>query len=197
MTKKKGYIMSEQKITERLPKKEFLALLKKSIANRKFMSNFFEREYKELLRKWDGKVLNARFVNALENELKVCAPTMYVRSRWTTCDQYTKYAGKPCMELVICCRDEITEVSVLYTHIVCKYDDNFNARINADASFEEERTIAWKDNFDKYTDEQEGIFANYNKYLKVAQTLADAATAYNDLPHAFRINMDKSYFRIS
>ena len=99
--------MSEKKIIEFLQKKEFLGLLEKSIVNRRFISNFFEKEYKELLKKWDGKVLNARFVNALDKELKVCAPNMYVRSKWTICDQYTKFAGEPCMELVIGCRDEI------------------------------------------------------------------------------------------
>lgn len=178
-------------------KTEFIATLKNEISNRETLREFYNTVFQELLKKFDGKVYNKRFETALNDALKAVSPSMWCRCEQQGRDSYSNFPDCPRVQIILSYRNtNYTDNESFYTNIVLNYDPNYNARINAEDSAREKYTIAWAANFDKTTEEEKTILKNYDKYLKVADKMAEAVANYNKLPARFRENIYKNYITI-
>ena len=167
---------------ERLTKSEFVNDMEKRIAIRKEILEFVENVYFPMMEKFDGKVYNKRFINALNEEGKKMDEYLYVRER-----EY----------------DHI-EISVRvspYNYTDCesiyvKCNLNNDGRIDYDATINDKVGQAWIENFKKYTDDYQSSIDHYDEYCEVLTSLENMLKQYNELPHPFRRNMDTSFLRI-
>lgn len=180
-------------------KSEFFATLKNEISHREALRKFFNTTFQELLKKYDGKVYNKRFETALNDALKAVSPLMWCKCEIKGTDNYSNFPKCPRVEVQINFRNEdrnYTNNEYFYTIVLLNYDDNFNARINAEDSAREKYAIAWADSFDKETATRKSILKDYDKLFKAAEKMAEAVESYNKLPARFRENIDLQYLRI-
>jgi len=165
-------------------REEFVKEMNQRIEIRKTIMEFVENVYFPMMAtKFDGKVYNARFLNALNEEAKKISERMYVKKGYSN--------------------DEIEIQMRLsqwnyndYESILLKCKTNAEGRIDYDATINDEYTKAWIANFKSYMDEYQKAIDNYDEYMKVFVQLADALEKYNKLPYTFRDHLDKSWMRI-
>lgn len=165
-------------------KEEFINEMQQRIEIRKTIMEFVDNVYFPMMAtKFDGKVYNARFLNALNEEAKKINERMYVKRGYTA--------------------DEI-EIQLRlsdwnyndYESILLKCKTNAEGRIDYDATINDTYTKAWVANFKSYMDEYQKAIDNYDEYMEVFVELGNALEKYNKLPHTFRGHLDKSYMRI-
>jgi hypothetical protein len=163
-------------------KEEFINEMQQRIEIRKTILEFVDNVYFPMMAtKFDGKVYNARFINALNAEAKKISERMYVKNGYSN--------------------DEI-EIQLRlsdwnyndYESILLKCKTNAEGRIDYHATVNECQT--WIANFKSYINEYQKAIDNYDEYMKVFVQLADALEKYNKLPHTFRGHLDKSYMRV-
>ena len=133
--------------------------------------------------KFDGKVYNARFINALNEEAKKISDRMHVKRGYSN--------------------DEIEIEMRLsqwnyndYESILLKCKTNAEGRIDYDATINDHYTKAWIESFKTYIEEYQKSIDNYDEYMKVFAELGDALMKYNKLPHSFRGHLDTTWMRI-
>ena len=181
-------------------KKSFLATLKMQIEHREELRKFYENQWGELLKKWDGKVYNKRFRDDVDEELKKVSPRMSAEFKEPNCrDSYSNMNGKPMIEVKLRYQNEqynYTDHEQLWTRVVCHYDDNWNIRISAEDTPKETYVKNWFENFAKDTEEHKSVLDNYDKYMKVAEKMEQAVKMYNELPYRFRLNIDTRWIHI-
>lgn len=165
-------------------KEEFIKEMKERINIRKTIMDFVDNVYFPMMAtKFDGKMYNARFINALNEEAKKISERMYVKKG--------------------CSQDEI-EIQMRvsqwnyndYETIYLKCKTNAEGRIDYDATINDRLCQVWIDNFKSYMDEYQNSIDNYDEYMKVFVKLANALENYNNLPHSFRGHLDKSWMSI-
>ena len=166
-------------------KEEFINEMQQRIEIRKTIMEFVDNVYFPMMAtKFDGKVYNARFLNALNEEAKKISERMYVKKGYSN--------------------DEI-EIQLRlsdwnyndYESILLKCKTNAEGRIDYDATINDTYTKAWVANFKSYMDEYQKAIDNYDEYMEVFVQLADALENYNKLPYTFRGHLDKNYMRIN
>lgn len=165
-------------------REEFVKEMNQRIEIRKTIMEFVEKVYFPIMAtKFDGKVYNARFLNALNEEAKKISERMYVKKGYSN--------------------DEIEIQMRLsdwnyndYESILLKCKTNAEGRIDYEATINDTYTKAWIANFKSYMDEYQSAIDNYDEYMKVFVELANALEKYNKLPHTFRGHLDKSWMRI-
>ena len=165
-------------------KEEFIKEMEERINIRKTIMDFVDNVYFPMMAtKFNGKVYNARFLNALNEEAKKISERMYVKKGYS--------------------QDEI-EIQMRvsqwnyndYESILLKCNTNAEGRIDYDATINDHYTKAWIENFKSYMEEYQKAIDNYDDYMKVFVELANALDNYNKLPHTFRGHLDKSWMRI-
>ena len=161
-------------------KEQFIQDCKMRIANRNTLVKFYEEVYLPTLQKFDGKVYNKRFINALKTEAQNMDKMMSIYDgeyHIIISFQNYKFNYKDCESLYVGCK---------------KVDD----RINYQATIEDSTFNAWVDNFKLYTLEYQNAIDNYDDYMAVANAMEEAVKAYNSLPSPFKANCDKRYLSI-
>ena len=165
-------------------KEEFIKEMNQRIEIRKTIMEFVDNVYFPMMAtKFDGKVYNARFLNALNEEAKKVSERMYVKKG--------------------CLQDEIeiemrvsqwnyTDCETIY--LKCK--TNAEGRIDYQATINDKLCQTWIANFKSYMDEYQKSIDNYDEYMKVFVKLTNALENYNNLPHSFRDHLDKSWMTI-
>lgn len=165
-------------------KEEFIKEMKERINIRKTIMDFVDNVYFPMMAtKFDGKVYNVRFLNALNEEAKKISGRMFVKKGYSN--------------------DEI-EIQLRlsdwnyndYESILLKCKTNAEGRIDYDATINDQYTKVWIENFKSYMEEYQKAIDNYDDYMKVFVELANALDNYNKLPHTFRGHLDKSWMRI-
>lgn len=165
-------------------KEEFINEMQQRIEIRKTIMEFVDNVYFPMMAtKFDGKVYNARFLNALNEEAKKISERMYVKK------------GYSADEIEIQLRLSDWNYND-YESILLKCKTNAEGRIDYDATINDTYTKAWVANFKSYMDEYQKAIDNYDEYMEVFVQLADALEKYNKLPYTFRGHLDKSYMRI-
>ena len=165
-------------------KEEFINEMQQRIEIRKTIMEFVDNVYFPMMAtKFDGKVYNARFLNALNEEAKKISERMYVKK------------GYSADEIEIQLRLSDWNYND-YESILLKCKTNAEGRIDYDATINDTYTKAWVANFKSYIDEYQKAIDNYDEYMEVFVQLADALEKYNKLPYTFRGHLDKSYMRI-
>jgi hypothetical protein len=171
-------------IRTKVTKEEFIDKTKRRIKARNTIMEFVDNVFFPMMAtKFDGKVLNVRFVKALSEEAKKINEQMWVREGYN--------------------RGEI-EIQLLldkwnyndYEQIVLKCITNEDGRIDYEASVNDDLNNAWIANFKESTEEHQKTIDNYDEYMKVAVALDDAVNKYNNLPYVFRRDVDRNYINI-
>lgn len=182
-------------------KEEMLADLKIVVEKRNELVRFYETKWQELLTAWDGKVLNKRFRDAVQKAMEEVSPLM--RAGFSEL-KHTGYIGeqnrKPYFEVQFQNQKErynYDNKEELWTIVGCRYDSNYNVRISKEESQSHNLTIAWRENFQKDTEEMSTIFDNYDQYLEVVEAADAAVIAYNELPYRFRRGINTSCARLN
>ena len=180
---------------QKTEKTAFITYQKTAIKNRELLRQIYNTTFQDVLKKYDGKVYNKRFETALNDELK----KLYPGARLFTVsedrrhgDSYSNFKDEWRVTFKLCIyNDRINYVDKeeLCTVLIFDLDENCNLRINAEKSKSEKYTVCWGENFDKGTEELRQVIKNYDKYLKVAQKVADAINEFKELPHVFRQNI--------
>lgn len=165
-------------------KEEFINEMKERINIRRTIMDFVDNVYFPMMAtKFDGKVYNARFLNALNEEAKKISKRMHI----------TKGYSQDEIEIQLRLTDwNYTD----YESILLKCKTNAEGRIDYDATINDHYTKTWIDSFKSYVEEYQKAIDNYDEYMKVFVELANALDNYNKLPHSFRGHLDKSWMRI-
>lgn len=165
-------------------KEEFINEMKERINIRRTIMDFVDNVYFPMMAtKFDGKVYNARFLNALNEEAKKISERMHI----------TKGYSQDEIEI----RLRLTDWNYTdYESILLKCKTNAEGRIDYDATINDHYTKTWIDSFKSYVEEYQKAIDNYDEYMKVFVELANALDNYNKLPHTFRGHLDKSCMRI-
>jgi hypothetical protein len=179
-----------------LNKDEFIKLISVDIEHREQLRKFFNTTFVEVVKRFDGKVYNARVAKAINEALKAVNPLF-----WADCDikspeSYSNYPNNNYVEVVLKARRDdhnYQNYQALYTKIMLETDDNYNLRVSADMSKNEKYVIAWAENFDETTNEMKTTIKKYDKFCKVAQKVADSISEFSELPQTFRNNIAFPY----
>jgi hypothetical protein len=171
-------------IRTRKTKEEFIKEMKQRIEIRNTIMAFVENVYFPMIcTKFDGKVYNARFINALNDEAKKINEFMYVKR------------GYSMDEIEIQLRLDRYNYTD-YECILLKLKTNAEGRIDYEATANDKLNIAWIESFKGGNAEYQKSIDNYDEYLKVFAELNAVLNKYNNLPYSFRGNMDTSWMKI-
>jgi len=157
----------------KLNKQSFIEKVENQIERRNFLLSFYNDIYLPTLQKFNGKVYNKRFINALREyaDESTCIYELennYIRvQRSRDKFSYTDY-------------DDIYIILELSS-------DN---RIDANASITHPIGQKWLTSFQEYTDELRSTINNYDKYMTIAEELQECIDKYAKIPSAFRENIE-------
>ena len=169
-------------IRTKVTKEEFIDKTKRQIEARNTIMEFVDNVFFPMMAtKFDGKVLNVRFVKALSEEAKKINEQMRVREDY----------GNIEIQLLL---DKWNYND--YEQIVLRCITNEDGRIDYEASVNDKMNNAWIANFKESTEEHQKAIDNYDEYMKVAVALNDAVDKYNNLPYVFRRGINKDYMNI-
>lgn len=165
-------------------KEQFVQDMNERIELRNTIMDFVNNVYFPMMAtKFNGKVYNARFINALNEEAKKVSDKMYIKKGYS--------------------QDEI-EIQLRksqfnyndYESILLKCKTNAEGRIDYNATIEDRYTKAWIESFEETKQEYKNAIDNYDEYMKTFEQLNQALEEYNKIPHSFRNNLDTSWMRI-
>lgn len=165
-------------------REEFTKEMNQRIEIRKTIMDFVDNVYFPMMAtKFDGKVYNARFINALNEEARKVSDRMYVKRGY----------GNDEIEIQM----RLTQWNYTdYESILLKCKTNAEGRIDYDATVNDQYTKAWIESFKSCIEEYQKSIDNYDEYMKVFAELGEALDRYNKLPHSFRGHLDTSWMRI-
>lgn len=176
--------MYNNRIRTKKSKEEFIKEMNKRIEIRNTIMEFVENVYFPMMvTKFDGKVYNARFINALNEEAKKINELMYVKRSYSM------------DEIEIQLRLDKWNYND-YESILLKLKTNAEGRIDYEATVNDEMGKKWIESFKSYIDEYQKAIDNYDEYMKVFVELNDTLNKYNNLPHSFRGHLETSWMRI-
>lgn len=168
-----------------ISKEQFIARMEETIAMRKLVLEFYNKVYLPMLQKFNGKVLNARFITALTEKA----------------DSIEKYAA---YLLRVKFNDYKTAVIISAHHPNCGWNDvealqlaictDGDGRISYDLTYNHKYKEAWLQNFKNGITDCKKSIKNYDKYLAQANKLEAAILAwvgnefkgYEGVPFVFR-----------
>lgn len=177
--------MYNNRVRTNKTKEEFVKEMQQRIEIRKTIMDFVENVYFPMMAtKFDGKIYNARFLNALNEEAKKISERMYVKKGYSADE----------IEIQLRLSDwNYTD----YESILLKCKTNAEGRIDYDATINDKLCQTWIANFKSYIEEYQKAIDNYDDYMKVFVELVNALDNYNKLPHTFRGHLDKTWLRIN
>lgn len=154
-------------------KQEFISRMNETIALRTELVKFFNKVYRPMLKKYNNKVLNMRFINSLnvEGEKQPHRITCRLNDSKTEITFSVKHSGS-----------NYNDVETLYTRVQTDLD----GRILFVASMRDQYTLVWLKNFKKNTKDCVKCRDNHDKYFKAATTLHNLMQSYGEIPYPFR-----------
>lgn len=155
--------------------------LQKQYKKAEILFSFYENEWKALVKKWDGKVYNKRFRDAVTNALKEKSPLMFMREEYSI--DAVRNASKR-----ISLSSKVAELN--YNIDESFYIDLF---LTGDGRIDAENTLSGnereRETFKNHMEAMRDIMQHYDVYMEEAQHLYDAILKYNKLPLMFRQNI--------
>ena len=165
----------------KLNKQLFIEKVETKIERRNSLLSFYKDVYLPTLQKFNGKVYNKRFINALRE----CADDL-------TCIRDLEYDHIRIQRR----RDKFSYTEYEEMYILLKLDGD--KRIDADASITDPMGQKWLNSFQEYNDELRSTINNYDKYMTIAEELQKCIYKYSEIPTEFRENIelyDKFYLK--
>lgn len=179
-----------------LNKEEFINRVMVDVKNREQLREFFNTTFVEVVKRFDGKVYNARVAKAINEALKAVSPLFWAECDIQSRDSCSNYPNNNYVMVEFKARREdynYQDYQTLYTKIMLVTDDNYKLRVAADMSKKEKYVIGWAENFDKTTNEMKTTIEKYDEFCKVAKKVADSISEFSELPQTFRNNIEFSY----
>ena len=158
-------------------KDEFVKEIQERISISKNLLDVYNNIYLPILKEFDGKVYNIRFIKALrakvENNKRI-----YISER--------KYDD------MIEIRQRMSDFNYTdYENLCVKCLTNEEGRIDYNATLEDKYHNIWLKNFKDYIEEYQNVIDNYDAYMEQVNQLAKTINDYNNLPSPFRQNIEK------
>jgi hypothetical protein len=169
-------------ITTHRTKADYINNLKNRIAMREALLKAYNEVYPAILKEFNGKVLNKRFWDTLQERLQAINQNLWVKK---------EIGIKNCFEIHM--RRNRFDYGD-YENVRCMLIVGEDKRINADAGQTEQAQILTA--FAKGTDKYHDAINHYDQYMAVANALEAACKAYNALPYTFTENIPKCYLYI-
>ena len=179
-----------------LSKEEFINRISVDIKHREQLREFFNTTFVEVIKRFDGKVYNARVTKAINEALKAVSPLFWAECDINSRDSYSNYPNNDYVMVELKARRDdhnYQDYQTLYTKIMLTTDDNYKFRVAADMSKDEKYVIGWAEKFDETTNEMKTTIEKYDEFCKVAQKVADSISDFSELPQTFRNNIEFSY----
>ena len=161
-------------------KEQFIQRMEQQIQNLTELLNFYNNVYLPTLQKFDGKVYNKRFINALKEQ--ITNKLMFVKDRERD-------------EIIIGIR--FTEYNYNdYNSMFCKLLVNNEFRVDYNATINDKIGQKWIENLSTEIEQIKLIISNYDEYITVTQKLQEHINNYSNLPYQFRENivLDKIWY---
>lgn len=169
------------KMNTKLTKESFIASMGKRIQMRDTLIDFYKDSYLPILKKFDGKVYNIRFIKALRAEAENTNKLIYVKEMENNSIEIqlrtSQFSYNDYESIFVRCDTREHRLS---------YEDTINDKTNE----------AWIENFNKYTQEHYDAIEHYDEYMEKTNELVKVLNEYNKLPHIFRDNLDTNWMRI-
>ena len=161
-------------------KETFIERAKKEIIVINELLSFYKNVYLPTLEKFNGKVYNKRFINALNEQ--TTNELMLIRERENE---------SVCIELRME-RHNYTDTKQRY----CMLKVNQDFRIDYNATINDELGNKWIGNLTNEINELNDVIANYDKYLSVAEECQKQIDKVAELPYQIRQNIafDKIWY---
>lgn len=160
------------------PAAVFLAGLQNRYNKAKILYSFYENEWKALVKKWDGKIYNKRFRDAVTNALKEKNPLMFMSEEYS----FSKEEKK------ISLSSQVSEFNYNTEETFC-----LNLFLTEDGRIDAEKTLSGNDNraeaFQNNMEVMCDTIQHYYVYMEEVQRLYEAILGYNKLPYMFRQNI--------
>ena len=179
-----------------LNKDEFINRILVDIKHREQLREFLNTTFVEVIKRFDGKVYNARVSKAINEALNAVNPLFLAECEIHSRDSYSNYPNNNYVMVELKARHNdynYQDYQTLYTKIMLVTDDNYKLRVSADMSKNENYVIGWAEKFDETTNEMKSTIKNYDDFCKVAQKVADSISDFSELPQTFRNNIEFSY----
>ena len=174
---------------QKAEKAVFITQVNKEIEAREIIANFFITGFKDVLNRFNGKVYNARTINALTAEIKKHHPRGFVTGKVECfCDPYSNFNNNKYVSITIGIYTDSHNYKDKET-LITKILLNEGFRVDYEKTFAEKYVNIWYDKFNEYTDEMRSAVNNYDNCLDVAKAVADAINKYKELPYRFRENI--------
>ena len=161
-------------------KETFIARANKEINVINELLSFYKNVYLPTLEKFNGKVYNKRFINALKEQCN--NELMFIRDKERD-------------EVVIELRFEKHNYNDR-KQMYCKLLVNSEYRIDYNATINDNIGNKWIENLSDEITEINDVIANYDKYLSVAEECQEYINKVAKLPYQFRENIafDKIWY---
>lgn len=161
-------------------KENFIARLEKEIVVINELLNFYKNVYLPTLAKFNGKVYNKRFINALKEQCN--NELMFIRDKERD-------------EVVIELRFEkhnYNDCKYMYCKLLV---DNEN-RIDYIATVNDNIGNKWIENLSREINEIQYVIENYDNLMRVVEDCQKVINEYSELPYQLRNNiaMDKIWY---
>lgn len=155
---------------EKRNKAEFVAWIADRLDRRQKLLDFRQKVFLPTLKKFDGKVYNVRFLNAIREQVT---------------------------DKRICIREEVGRIDVqfrkeLYSY--CDYEcislriELEGKRISYEKSLADHTGKRWIESFNEVSRQAEDAVENYDEYLAKAEEINKLINEYGKIPYEFRNN---------
>lgn len=172
---------------QRVPKDIYVDQLTKKVQKREQLRRYYTKNYLPILRKFDGKVYNARFVNAINEDMERHDALLHITDMTDNDDKTRRLWMYVCESAT-----NYNRAASIMLRVVC----NAEGRIDAKASEEYADMQKELKGFDEGTTEILTTIYNYDEYMKITDDMMAAIEKYNNLPYHFIQNLDTYYIHI-
>lgn len=171
---------------EKRSKSEFIEEQKKHIENRKKLAEIYNDIILPAVLKFDGKVLNKRFLTYIKNQTSDIALLNISCSSVMPNEYYISFQYSA---------HNYNEMDSLYFNVVLSDKYLTGARIDYQKTKEDKTNGIWMKNFLCEIKNYQFVIDNYDAYLQQSEELNDMIDKYSRLPISFRknIHLDNVY----
>lgn len=166
-------------------KEEFVKYTNARIEHNKMLLDFYTNVFNPIVKKFDGKVYNIRFIKALREEAARISDLLFVKELQTICHDDNVIE-------VFCKIDKFNYLDG--ESIYCKLMFNEQGRICYEKTKDNKQSKDWyKAVEDRITDYQ-NVIDNYDEYMKITEQMDNAIQQYRKISYIFRSNIDTKWY---
>lgn len=173
----------------RKDKAAYIAEAQKKIKAYKELFNLYNTVYVETLNKFDGKVYNKRFTNAVQEQLP---PRFYIKVEGGRMDEKEGLD----VEMYRLYDDNYNKLCSIHFKLCFTWSAEKGNRISMENSVTNQYTEAWLASSARNMENVQDSIDNYDTYMAKAESLVAMIKDFNAMPFEFRNNLEKYDFYI-